>query len=219
MPRRPAGVGILPGMNERMWRALRGFGRPIVAWLPVIAWAGLVFVLSAQSDLRFVPDEGLDFVVRKLGHMAVFGIMALLLWRAVATTTARRRPWAWALALAVLYAITDEIHQAGVAGRHASAVDVGIDTVGVLLALVAVGLIRFRRSCGGAGGNGQVIEHTYTPARTPRSAAASSDEAVVSSAPEPPRAARQPTRLEARAMAVVGRCVKSRAWRYAPSAT
>jgi VanZ family protein len=128
-----------------MWRTLRGAGRGVfVVWLPAIAWAGLIFAFSAQPDLRFVPDEGLDFLVRKAGHMAAFGILALLLWRAVGTTTAWRRPWAWALALAVLYAITDEY--AVTDGRHASAVDVGIDAAGALVAVAAVGLIRSRRS-------------------------------------------------------------------------
>ena len=125
---------------------LRGFGRPLLAWVPAIAWAGLIFAFSAQPNLRFVPDAGLDFLVRKAGHMGVFGILALLLWRAVAGTTAWRRPWAWALALAFLYAATDELHQAFVAGRHPSAVDVGIDTAGALVALGAIGLIGSRRS-------------------------------------------------------------------------
>jgi VanZ family protein len=134
-------------MDDRIWRTRRGSGRRIfVAWLPAIAWAGLIFAFSAQPNLRFVPDAALDFLVRKAGHMGVFGILALLLWRSVATTTAWRRPWAWALALAVLYAITDELHQGGVTGRHPSAVDVGIDATGALIAVVAVGLFRSRRS-------------------------------------------------------------------------
>ena len=60
----------------------------------------------------------------------------------------RRRPWRrpWAWALTVLYAASDEFHQGFVAGRHPSAVDVGIDATGALIALVAVGLIRSRRS-------------------------------------------------------------------------
>jgi VanZ family protein len=139
-------------MDDRMWRARRGSGRRIfgrrvfVTWLPAIAWAGLIFAFSAQPNLRFAPDAALDFLVRKAGHMAVFGILALLLWRAVAGTTVRRRPWAWALALAVLYAATDELHQGFVAGRYPSAIDVGIDAAGALIAVVAVGLIRSRRS-------------------------------------------------------------------------
>jgi VanZ family protein len=93
-----------------------------------------------------VPDAGLDFLVRKAGHMAVFGILALLAWRALATTTALRRPWAPALTLAVLFAITDELHQGFVAGRRPSPVAVGIDATGALIAVVAVGIVRSRRA-------------------------------------------------------------------------
>jgi VanZ family protein len=116
-------------MSERMWRTLRGSGRPVLAWLPAIAWAGLIFAFSAQPKLRFAPDEGLDFLIRKAGHMVAFGILALLLWRAMAGTTAWRRTWAWALA--VLYAITDELRQGGATGRRPSAVDIAIAAVGL----------------------------------------------------------------------------------------
>ena len=99
-----------------MWRALRGSGRPLVAWAPALAWAGLIFAFSAQSNLRFAPDEGLDFLIRKAGHMGVFGILAPLLWGAAEGTTTWHRPWAWALALAVPCAITDELHRGFVTG-------------------------------------------------------------------------------------------------------
>ena len=116
-----------------------------LAWAPVVAWAGLIFLASAQPDLTFAPDPALDFVVRKLGHAAVFGVLALLLWRALATTTHLRRPWAWALALAILYAISDELHQGGVAGRYASPVDVAIDAAGALIAVAIVGRVLRQR--------------------------------------------------------------------------
>jgi hypothetical protein len=44
----------------------RSHRRWALAWAPVVAWAGLIFLASAQSDLTFVPDAALDFVVRKL---------------------------------------------------------------------------------------------------------------------------------------------------------
>ena len=116
----------------------------VAAWLPALAWAGLIFAFSAQADLTLVPDQGLDFVVRKLGHMAIFGVLALLFWRALAATTTLRRPWAWALAVTTVYAITDELHQAFVAGRNASLRDVGIDAAGALIAVVIVGVLGAR---------------------------------------------------------------------------
>jgi VanZ family protein len=133
-------------VDDRVWGNLGGRGRRLVAWLPVIAWAGLIFAFSAQPNLRFLSDASLDFLVRKAGHMAVFGILALLLWRALAGTTSWRRPWAWALVFAVLYAVSDEFHQGFVAGRHESAVDVGIDAAGALIAVVGAGIIRARRT-------------------------------------------------------------------------
>jgi len=135
-------VGIDEG-TPRPAHALRG---RVVAWFPAIAGAGLIFTFSAQPNLRFLPDADMDFLVRKAGHMAVFGILALLAWRALATTTAWRRPWAWALVFAALYAITDELHQGFVAGRRPSPVDVGIDATGALIAIVAVGIVQSRRA-------------------------------------------------------------------------
>jgi hypothetical protein len=77
-------------MDDRVWGNLGGRGRRLAAWLPAIAWAGLIFAFSAQPNLRFLSDASLDFVIRKAGHMGAFGILALLLWRAIAATTARR---------------------------------------------------------------------------------------------------------------------------------
>lgn len=45
-----------------------------------------------------------------------------------------------------MVAATDELHQGIVAGRHRSALDVGIDATGALIALVATAFIRARRS-------------------------------------------------------------------------
>ena len=132
-------------MSERRSGTTGGASPFAWSWVPVVAWAALIFALSAQPNLRFVSDPGLDFVVRKLGHMGVFGILALLLWRALAETTAWRRPWAWAFALTVLYAASDELHQGFVAGRHPSAFDLAIDATGALIAIVIVGLIRSPR--------------------------------------------------------------------------
>jgi VanZ family protein len=134
-------------MDERTAPRAHALLPLLAGWLPVIAWAGLIFAFSAQPNLRFVPDQTLDFLVRKAGHMGEYGILALLLWRALATT-AWRRPWAWALLFAVLYAATDEFHQGFVAGRHESALDVAIDATGALIAVAAAAIVQTRRAPG-----------------------------------------------------------------------
>jgi VanZ family protein len=125
-------------------------GRVAWLWMPVIVWAGIIFALSATPNLRFVPADVLDFVVRKAGHMAVFGVLALLVWRALAYS-AVRRAMVWSLVLTAAYAATDEFHQAFTSGRHPSPVDVGIDSAGALLFLLALTLwLRSRWARAGA---------------------------------------------------------------------
>jgi VanZ family protein len=120
-------------------KRLRGAGRARVglAWLLVLVWAGFIFTLSATPDLRFAQADVVDFVVRKAGHMAAFGILAVLAWRAISYSR-QRGAIAASLALTILYAASDEFHQSFTAGRHASPVDIGIDSAGALIALLAL---------------------------------------------------------------------------------
>lgn len=94
-------------------------------WIPVVLWASVIFAFSAVPNL----GTGLgtwDLVLRKLAHTAEYAVLGALLLRAT-----RRAPVAVALGSA--YAVTDELHQTFVAGRHGSPVDWLIDTVGVVI--------------------------------------------------------------------------------------
>jgi VanZ family protein len=108
-------------------------------WLPVLVWAGIIFAFSAMPNLRFAESDVVDFVVRKAGHMFVFGVLAVLVWRAL-TYSAVRRAIAWSWVLTVGYAVSDEFHQSFTSGRHPSPLDVGIDSAGALLFLIALTL-------------------------------------------------------------------------------
>ncbi len=102
--------------------------RVAATWLPVVAWAGLIFALSSIPGL----GTGLgiwDLVLRKLAHATEFAVLGFLLARAV--------PLLPAFVLGVLYAVSDEVHQAYVAGRHGAPLDVAVDAVGVLVGLAA----------------------------------------------------------------------------------
>ena len=95
---------------------------------PPLALMAVIFTFSAQPDL----NSGLgtvDLVGRKLVHMTEYGVLWALWLRAFRW----RRPWA-AAAITVAYAISDELHQTTVHGRHGSPVDVLIDTTGIAIA-------------------------------------------------------------------------------------
>jgi VanZ family protein len=112
--------------------------RSLTHWLPVVLWAAVIFAFSSIPSL----SSGLgtwDLFLRKAAHMTEYAILALLLARALQ----REVP---AFALGVLYAVSDEIHQSFVRGRHAAVLDVAIDSVGLLIGLTAWRLRRTGRS-------------------------------------------------------------------------
>jgi VanZ family protein len=97
--------------------------RVLRLWLPVVAWAALIFALSSVPDLG-TGLGGWDTLLRKLAHATEYAVLGALLLRAT-------RSVALAFALGTLYAVSDEIHQTFVTGRHGSPVDVAIDVLGV----------------------------------------------------------------------------------------
>jgi VanZ family protein len=146
----------------------RGFTK---YWLPVIAWMLLIFcgsgdVLSTKQTSRFLgpmihwllprlSDERVQAmvtVVRKGGHVTEYGVLALLVWWARRKTAQQDvRRWEWpdarfALAVAFIYAMTDEFHQAFVPSRQGSMWDVLLDTSGAAVALLILWAIVRRRS-------------------------------------------------------------------------
>lgn len=108
---------------------------PLSRWLPALAWMGLIFALSAQPNLPHAPRPWLDTLLKKGGHATAYGVLAWLYLRALRGSSARDRARPLAALLAAAYALTDELHQAFVPGRHPSPVDVLIDGAGALLAM------------------------------------------------------------------------------------
>ena len=101
----------------------------ILSWLPPIAWAGVLFALSAGSGPAFTPPiPHLD----KLEHAAAYGLLGFLVARAVARTLlveAFGAVLCGGLA-AGLYGASDELHQSFVPGRRVEVADAVADTFG-----------------------------------------------------------------------------------------
>lgn len=106
-----------------------------VRWgLAALAWMGFIFWLSAQPDLPRAPEPWLDKVVKKSGHVVLYGVLAWLYLGALrGNGLLSHRMRLLAFGLAVLYGVTDEVHQSFVPGRTPSPVDVFIDGVGAAL--------------------------------------------------------------------------------------
>jgi VanZ family protein/O-antigen ligase len=116
--------------NPRVERAVR----QLLIWGPVAAWAVVIFTLSSipGDDV----GDGSPRLLPKLAHLLEYGILGVLLARAQSASV-MPRSLTWPLALAGLYAISDELHQSFVPGRTPLAADVLIDVAGAALGLLA----------------------------------------------------------------------------------
>jgi VanZ family protein len=142
-------------------------------WLPPAVWMVVIFSASGdtnslhRSSTLFVPllhwlfpamsietIEVIHYGFRKCGHLAEYALLALLLWRAIHQPQRKSpKPWRWdeaglVLALIMLYAASDEIHQTFVPRRAGLVSDVFIDTAGGAAGLFALWLARkiFKRA-------------------------------------------------------------------------
>lgn len=103
----------------------------------------LIFRVSSLPAAQ-IPNFGLwDLLVKKSGHVLGYILLGATNLHAIANG---RRVSVWHVLLAVagacLYAVTDEYHQSFVNGRHATAVDVMIDTSGATISAAAVYFIQ-----------------------------------------------------------------------------
>jgi VanZ family protein len=91
--------------------------------------------------------EAIHHFIRKSAHFTEYFIFCLLIYRSVRVG---RSGWRWTWGLAALfcaagYSALDEIHQAFVASRTASAYDSLLDSVGAFVAMAVLWLwFRFR---------------------------------------------------------------------------
>ena len=134
--------GLAPGSLTVLLVVRRAYHRTVSGsiarlWLPVVAWAALIFALSSVPDLG-TGLGGWDTLLRKLAHAGEYAVLGALLLRATGRA-------GLAVALGALYAVSDEIHQTFVPGRAGSPVDVGIDTLGIVCGVAVWQLLRSRR--------------------------------------------------------------------------
>lgn len=116
-----------------MRKSLRA-AAPFAAPLAVMA---VIFAFSAM------PSDGIDrgplmLVARKVAHFVEYFVLCVAWWWALRTRVGGRRALAPAVAIAIGYAITDELHQTLVDGRVGTWRDVAIDSAGALTAAAAI---------------------------------------------------------------------------------
>src|SRR3954470_11622373 len=118
--------------------------RKLDPWLPPLVLMGVIFFFSAQPNLT-LGLGWIDHLGRKIVHASEYALLCFLWWRALRTKLDCVRALGVAWAIATLYAASDEFHQSFVSGRHATWVDVAIDSMGAgLLVLLMLRAVRKR---------------------------------------------------------------------------
>jgi len=111
--------------------------KQLSAWLPVILWAGLIFHLSSGTVPLASAIYWQDFAVKKTGHVLLFGVLSILVYRALRVNKIdRKRAAILAVALTTFYGATDEFHQIFTQGREARVRDVFFDGGGAALVVL-----------------------------------------------------------------------------------
>jgi len=138
------------------------------AWWPAIAWACVIFSLSTDTFSAehtasvfeplmrsLIPSltahqlHSIHHFIRTCAHFSEYFVFCLLLYRGV---SGGGKGWRWSWGLAALfcaagYSALDEIHQAFVASRTASAYDSLLDSAGAFVAFAVLWLwLHGRRS-------------------------------------------------------------------------
>lgn len=111
--------------------------KKLSAWLPVVLWAFMIFHFSSGTIPVASKIFWQDFAIKKMGHVLLFGFLALLVYRGLKMEGVERKKAAiWAIILVFLYGASDEYHQMSTQGREPRVRDVFIDGVGAALVIL-----------------------------------------------------------------------------------
>lgn len=123
--------------------------KKVLKALLLVFWMALIFYFSSQDatvsgnlsggllELFFSnlsKDSILYVLIRKFAHVFLFFVLAILI--DINISSYFKKHYIVALVFAILYCISDEIHQFFVPGRGCSVYDMLIDTFGASLALI-----------------------------------------------------------------------------------
>ena len=117
------------------------FHKVILLWLPVGFWCAVIFTLSSIPTLPSPKIIWWDFVLKKSAHVIEYAILYYLFFRAFSKNFSLKKNFPIAvccLLFTVLYAFSDEFHQSFIPGRHMKLMDIGFDSLGMLISLFLI---------------------------------------------------------------------------------
>lgn len=102
--------------------------KKIVKFIPSFLWMAVIFYFSSRSTIGIGTNQTDRFLILKSFHLIEYSFLAFLLSFAILKKK-------WAIIIAYLYAISDELHQSFVPGRTSRFRDTLIDLVGIFIGI------------------------------------------------------------------------------------
>ena len=106
------------------------FRKFLICWLPLIVYCLAIYIQSARPSPEHLPDVKF---FDKILHFAAYGLLGVLFFRAYETLPLKNNKYLlilFSIGSAILYGISDEIHQYFVPFRHADIMDVIANSIG-----------------------------------------------------------------------------------------
>ena len=111
----------------------------ISLWLPVLLWAGVIFLFSSFPTTTTTTFYLGDFLLKKSAHVIEYGIFATIVYRALINSNVTKSRSMWlSVLIAFMYGLSDEFHQSFTPGRGPKFTDVLIDTFGAILFIYGI---------------------------------------------------------------------------------
>jgi VanZ family protein len=111
-------------------------------WMPPIIWMAFIFLLSSRQRISVADEYILNFLFFKTLHMIEYAILFFLFFRAYHHLNDDKKSlqkiFALAFFSAVIFAISDEIHQYFVPTREGTIRDVFIDSLGIFFMFICI---------------------------------------------------------------------------------
>ena len=113
----------------------------ILRWFPAVGMMAAIFVLSSLPSSRLPFFGEYDLLVKKGAHAIGYAMLAAAYYFALPARLSPIYRGVLSFLMAVLFALSDEFHQSFVPSRHSAIRDVGIDSAGAAVALLAAMIV------------------------------------------------------------------------------
>lgn len=111
--------------------------------IPIFLWMFIIYLLSSQSTLTSGGStfDLTAYLLRKTAHIGEYFVLTILIVRAIDILDQPiNRALLMGGAFSLLYALSDELHQTFVPLRDGKFMDIGIDLIGIIIALLVYAL-------------------------------------------------------------------------------